>query len=47
MKSTTDDDLRLGYVALTRAEKLLMIACKETINAKNRVALEKLDIAFL
>lgn len=47
MASTTDDDLRLGYVALTRAEKLLVIACKETISPSNRVALEKLDVAFL
>ncbi|WP_028468885.1 DEAD/DEAH box helicase [Neptunomonas japonica] len=47
MKSTTDDDLRLGYVALTRAEKLLVIACKETISPSNRIALEKLDVAFL
>ena len=47
MKSTTDDDLRLGYVALTRAEKLLVIACKEVINPMNRAALEKINVVFL
>lgn len=47
MKSTTDDDLRLGYVALTRAKKLLVVACAEVINSKNRASLEKLNVAFL
>jgi DNA helicase-2/ATP-dependent DNA helicase PcrA len=47
MKSTTDDDLRLGYVAFTRAEKLLVIACKEIISPSNRAALEKLNVMFI
>ncbi|WP_145490166.1 UvrD-helicase domain-containing protein [Yersinia rohdei] len=35
MASPTDDDLRLIYVAFTRAKKLLAIACKEKISDEN------------
>ncbi|MCI5136937.1 MAG: ATP-dependent helicase [Candidatus Electrothrix sp. AR1] len=46
MKSASDDDLRLGYVAITRAKKLLTLACKENINAENLKYLEDLNISI-
>ena len=35
MKSDVDEDYRLGYVAFTRAKKLLMLACKEPVDVND------------
>ena len=43
MKSDTDEDYRLGYVAFTRAKKFLMLACKEPVDVddiKRNIRLE-------
>ena len=47
MESTTDDDLRLIYVAMTRAQKLLVIACKEKISEESKLILNEHNILFL
>ncbi|PTP99718.1 UvrD-helicase domain-containing protein [Vibrio sp. ZF 223] len=47
MESATDDDLRLVYVAITRAKKLLVIACKEKISEESRRILEQHNIQFI
>lgn len=49
MTSPTDEDLRLIYVAFTRAKKLLAIACKEKINDENIDLLKKhgIEITYL
>ena len=35
MKSDTDEDYRLGYVAFTRARKVLLIACSDKVDISN------------
>ena len=35
MKSDTDEDYRLGYVAFTRARKVLLIACSDKVDLSN------------
>jgi ATP-dependent exoDNAse (exonuclease V) beta subunit len=47
MESTTDDDLRLIYVAMTRAQKLLVIACKEKISEESKLILNEHNVLFL
>jgi len=47
MESTTDDDLRLVYVAMTRAQKFLVIACKEKISKESKLILSEHGILFL
>jgi DNA helicase-2/ATP-dependent DNA helicase PcrA len=44
MISPTDEDLRLAYVACTRAKKLLVLACSEKINQSNIKLLQSLKV---
>lgn len=47
MKSATDDDLRLGYVGVTRAKKLLVLSCKEKISQENIDLLVKINVGIV
>lgn len=47
MESPTDDALRLVYVAITRAEKFLVIACEENMSEKSKEIIRKHNISFL
>jgi DNA helicase-2/ATP-dependent DNA helicase PcrA len=44
MTSPTDEDLRLAYVACTRAKKLLVLACTEKINQSNITLLQSFKV---
>jgi DNA helicase-2/ATP-dependent DNA helicase PcrA len=44
MTSPTDEDLRLAYVACTRAKKLLVLACAEKINQSNITLLQSFKV---
>lgn len=47
MKSPSDDDLRLAYVAFSRAQKLLFLCCLERLTDKNKQLLLKKNVAFV
>ena len=47
MECPKDDDLRLIYVAITRAKKLLVIACREMLTEESKKLIKDNDFIFI
>lgn len=47
MRSASTDDLRLGYVAFTRAKRLLGICCLENLSAGNKALLNEFGLSLV